>query len=185
MRIIGGLYKGIKLNIFNGKEIRPTPSIVREAVFDILGARVIDSEFLDLFAGTGAVGFEAFSRGARWVTFVELNKKSIELIKKNMEIINHRECFHLIKSHYIQAIEQLKNDQQKFDIIFLDPPYNHVDYLFKSLQEIELSSILKRDNIILVQHCQCSGLKYDSQKLFLLKEKKYGRNRISIFHLRE
>lgn len=185
MRIIGGIYKGFNLSTFNGKGIRPTPSIIREALFDILGTKIIESEFLDLFAGTGAVGIEAFSRGARRITFVELNLEGIALIRRNIAKIDHQECFDIIRNHSIRAIKKLKTHRKKFDIVFLDPPYDHREYLLESLQEIELNSILKNESIIIVQHQKKEDLNYNSQRIIFLKEKNYGKSKISIFRFQE
>ena len=82
MRVIAGIYKGFKLQSFSGKEIRPTPGRIREAIFDIISAEIVGAEFLDLFAGTGAVGIEAISRGAKNVNFVDIENKAITLIKE-------------------------------------------------------------------------------------------------------
>jgi 16S rRNA (guanine966-N2)-methyltransferase len=184
MRIIGGIYKGFHLHTFASKDIRPTPSKVREAVFDIIGPGVIESDFLDLFAGTGAVGIEAFSRGARRVTFVELNKKAILLIKENLIKIHLKDFSNIIRSNYQQAIKEFNLHQRKFDIIFLDPPYDR-NYILKPLQEIEQNDIAKNNSIIIVQHQINEKLPNDFKRLICLKKKKYGRSAITIYRFHE
>ncbi len=184
MKIIAGLYKGLRLKSFPGKDIRPTPGKVREAVFDILGSKVIVSDFLDLFAGTGAIGIEALSRGAKRATFVEINGKAIDLIKANLNKFNYNDFSDIIKNDYLQAIKMLSFQQRKFDIIFLDPPYNK-NYTQKSLQEIEQSPIFKKNSIVVVQHQIYDDIQINFQKLSCLKEKRYSRSRITVLGCKE
>ena len=94
MRIIGGKYKGLYLTNFKADHIRPTTDRVKESMFNILQAQIEDARVLDLFSGTGNLGIEAISRGARHVTFVEKNKKSIQILKEN--ILNNFTCTPLI-----------------------------------------------------------------------------------------
>ena len=180
MRIIAGTYKGFRLNAFPGNDIRPTPSKIREAIFDLIGPKVLESDFLDLFAGTGAVGIEAFSRGAKSVTFVDLNQKAINLIKNNLEKIYQNDFSQVIKNNYIQAIRLFNLKQIKFDIIFLDPPYNK-NYTLTSLQEIDQGALAKESTIIVVQHPIKFEIKENFKNLVYLKEKKYGKSGITIF----
>jgi len=184
MRIIAGKYKGFPLHAFPGKDIRPTPGKVREAVFDILGFRVTESDFLDLFAGTGAIGIEALSRGAKRATFVEVNGRAIGLIKDNLTKIHQNYFSNIMKNDYLQAIKILNFQQRKFDIIFLDPPYNK-NYTLKSLLEIEQKNIIKKNGLVVVQHQIHEDVQNNSQKLVCLKEKKYGKSRITVFGYQE
>lgn len=182
MRVIAGTYKGFKLQSFPGKEIRPTPDRIREAVFDIISAEIVGAEFLDLFAGTGAVGIEAISRGAKNVIFVEIDDKAIALIKRNLQKICKDDLFTIIKSDYLRAIRFFHIKQKKFDIVFLDPPY-HKDYFSKTLHEIDRSMIIKEGGLIIVQHPADLLVKYDFENMFCFKEKKYGNSKITIFYI--
>jgi len=184
MRIIAGLYKGFPLQSFQGKKIRPTPSKVREAVFDILGFKVIESDFLDLFAGTGAVGIEALSRGAKRVTFVEINGHAIELIKSNLMKINQNDFSNIINNNYMRSLKVLNFQQKKFDIIFLDPPYDK-NITQKTLYEIDKNYILKRNSIIIAQHQINENIQGNFQNLSCLKEKRYGKSKITLFSCKE
>ena len=184
MRIIAGLYKGFSLHSFPGNDIRPTPSKVREAVFDILGVRIIESDFLDLFAGTGAVGIEALSRGAKRATFVEVNRKAIEIIKKNLIKIRHNDFNDILIKDYFQAFKILNSQQRKYDIIFLDPPFDK-NYSLKSLQEIEKRHIIKKNGIVVIQHQINENLPGNFQRLICLKEKRYGKSRVTFFRYQE
>lgn len=181
MKIIAGIYKGFKLFPFPGNKIRPTPSLVREAIFDIIGAKVINSDFLDLFAGTGAVGIEAISRGAKSVTFIEIDKKAIVLIKNNLTKLNQSNYSKIIKLDYLKALNLLSLNYAKFDIIFLDPPYYNKSYISKALQLIDQVNIVKDGGIIIAQHPTHIVLQDSFNSIFCIKEKKYGKSRITIF----
>ncbi|MFW6130926.1 MAG: 16S rRNA (guanine(966)-N(2))-methyltransferase RsmD [Atribacterota bacterium] len=184
MKIVAGMYKGFRLNTFKGREIRPTPSKVREAVFDMLGSSVIESDFLDLFAGTGAIGIEAFSRGAKKVTFVEINQRAIGLIKENLLKIYHDDFSNIIKNDFHKALERLSEQQRKYDIIFLDPPYKK-NYLLKALLDIDQSRIFKKKSIIMLQHHTDEKVQGDFDKLEFMKGKKYGKSAITVFRYQE
>lgn len=180
MRIIAGKYRGFTLKTIPGKLIRPTPSKVREAIFDIISFRVVDSDFLDLFAGTGAIGIEAISRGAKSVTFVERNKNVIELINTNLTNIGEKKVSTIIKNDYTYSIKFLNEQQKKYDIIFLDPPYNK-DLLQKTLNEIDKSSLLKNNSIIIAQYQIHEKIQNDFSVIQSIKEKRYGKTKVTIF----
>ena len=180
MKIIAGLYKGISLKSLPGIKVRPTPAKVREAIFDILGAKIIESDFLDLFAGTGAIGIEALSRGAKNVAFVEISQDAIYLIKTNLAKIKQNDFANIIKKDYKYSLEILSLQKQKFDIIFLDPPY-YKNIVKKVLCELEKSNILKKDSLIVAQHKIHEEVYAEYEKLSFIKEKKYGKSKITIF----
>lgn len=180
MRIIAGKYRGFTLNTIPGKLIRPTPSKVREAIFDIIGFKVVDSDFLDLFAGTGAIGIEAISRGAKSVTFVERNRNAIELINTNLTKIGEKETATIVKNDYIYSLKFLNEQQKKYDIIFLDPPYNK-DLLQKTLNEIDRSSLLKNNSIIIAQYQIHEKMQNNFSRIQTIKEKRYGKTKVTIF----
>lgn len=124
MRIIGGSFKGAVLYGPKGADTRPTSDKVREALFNIIGSQIEGASFLDLFGGTGAVGFEALSRGASQVTIVEADQ--IDLIRKNAAKlkIETSERFHVIKGDTLKAIQVMEKRNQMFDFIFADPPWS-------------------------------------------------------------
>ncbi len=184
MRIISGIYKGFKLKEFSGMDIRPTPSMVRESLFDMFAAKIVDSEFLDLFAGTGAIGIEALSRGAKSVTFVDHHPKAIQLVKENLSKIRHHDDSIVLQKDYLKAMNHLDLQQSKFDIIFLDPPYQK-DYISKSLHTIDGSKILKNNGFVVVQHPYELELKNNLNNIYFLKEKRYGKSRITVFRCKE
>jgi len=176
MRITTGKYRNRKLHMPRG--IRPTQDKVRKAVFDILGD-IEGLTFLELFAGSGAVGFEALSRGAAKLVLVESKRDSILAIKRNIELLNAANCelFHLEAE---KAIKLLSLDKKSFEIIFIDPPYLK-DMGKKILQTLEAYDILSPYGFIVVQHSRLEQLPKDSLKFDLIKEAKYGDTWLSIF----
>ena len=123
MNIIGGIYKGRTIAIPKGAKIRPTSNKVREALFNILGGKVPDAAVLDLFAGSGSLGLEALSRGARRAVFVDNDSRCINTIKKNIKKLGIEGDIKVMQLNAAQGIKKLHNNEAKFDLIFMDPPY--------------------------------------------------------------
>ena len=134
MRVIAGKFKGKQLNEFNLSSTRPTADMVREALFDKIGLNVDGKFFLDLFAGTGAVGIEALSRNASKCFFADINAEAIKIIKQNLKIVKI-DNFEVLNFDYLTALETYKKRGLCFDFIFLDPPYK-TDYAEKSIEFI-------------------------------------------------
>jgi 16S rRNA (guanine(966)-N(2))-methyltransferase RsmD len=158
MRVISGSCKGRRLIPPVGTDIRPTPDKVKGALFNIIGERVIGSSFLDLFAGTGAVGIEALSRGAREVVFVDKGIRAIGTLKENLRVCNlehytthepSKPKILIIKGDAVEIIKKFKTGQ--FDFIFLDPPYKS-DLGEKALKEISRYNILKEGGEAILEH---------------------------------
>lgn len=180
MRITTGKYRNFKIYMPRG--IRPTQDLVRKAVFDILGD-ISGLAFLELYAGSGAVGLEALSRGASSLTMVESNRDSLLAIKRNIELLKAPACnlYHLEAD---KGVKLLALDKKLFDIIFIDPPY-HSDMAKKILQTLEGYDILAPHGLIIVQHFKSEELPKDNQNFSLIKEAKYGDTWLSIFKKKE
>ncbi len=132
MRIISGEFRGRKLLGPRGLEMRPTSDRLRETLFDILGASVRGSSFMDVFAGTGAVGIEALSRGATEVIFIEQSAEGCLLIRKNLEACRVSRGYRLLQRDAFTALRQLGREGIATDLVFADPPYrweHHKDIL--------------------------------------------------------
>ncbi|MDN5344322.1 MAG: hypothetical protein PWQ18_433 [Clostridia bacterium] len=123
LRIIAGQARGRRLRTPRGQTTRPTSDRVREALFNILGLRVVDSLCLDLFAGSGAVGLEALSRGAREVFFVESNRQALAVLKANLLTTGFAARGHIVAADVRRALGDLAGRGLAFDLIFIDPPY--------------------------------------------------------------
>ena len=166
MRIISGKYKGRKLASFEGEAIRPTSDRAKEAIFSCLQFDIIGKSFYDGFCGSGAMGIEAISRGASRVVFTDIALKSCKLTKQNLSAIG--ESAPVINS---DCISFLKSTSEKFDIVFLDPPYRSNDGI-KALEIISKRDILKDVGIVILE----SGSQTNEviNGLILYKRKKYG-----------
>lgn len=186
MRIIAGQFKGLNLKMPRG--IRPTSDKVREALFDILGQNLYQKDVLDLFAGSGALGLEALSRGAKKVVLVDANPKCIKAIQENiakchitddkLPMINF---YHL---DVFKAIKLFTQEKQKFDLIFLDPPY-YQGLAKKSLISIEQSDILTRNTLVVAEHYKKDILPDQTGQLSLIKIKHYGDTLLSFYGKQE
>ena len=180
MRITTGKYHNRKIHMPRG--IRPTQDKVRKAIFDIL-SDVEGLSFLELYAGSGAVGFEALSRGVSELTMVECNHNSVMAIRKNIALLKAPAC-NLYYLDAEKAIKLLCRDKKSFDIIFLDPPY-HEGMAKKILHTLEGYDILAPNGLIIAQHPKTELLPESSPNFTLIKEAKYGDTWLSIFRKKE
>ena len=171
MHIISGKYRGKKLNGFEVDGTRPTMDRVKESLFGMIQSYVGDSRVLDLFAGSGALGLEAISNGAREAYLVDNNIEAIKVIRDNIK--NMDDDIKVIKSDYKKF---LKETNEKFDIIFLDPPYRK-GLMGKALRVIEERDLLNEGGLVVCEY------EYDDfeTNLDLFKEKSYGFKKIKIF----
>ena len=178
LRIIAGLYKSRRIAIPKGVEIRPTQDRVRESIFNLL-QNVNGMRVLELFAGSGAFGIEAISRGASHVTFVENNPRCIETIKSNLDSLQIPESgYNIIRSNAISIATTLRIDKP-FDLVFLDPPY-YKDIPKKCLIYIDACDILSPGALVVVERYKTDELPIDLKYLVQEKERMYGDKIITI-----
>lgn len=180
MRVISGEFKGRNLEQIVGIEIRPTSDRVKESLFNILGTRLTDCAFLDLFAGTGGIGIEAYSRGAAQVVFIDESSKSIKILKSNLDKLSISDKVEVYNTDYLNAIKRLDYDNKKFDIIFIDPPY------LKGFEQIALLQIsecnmLADEGIIVVEHDLKDKMQENIGKLKLTRQNRYGNTMLSFY----
>ena len=171
MRIISGKYKGKKLRGFNIEGTRPTMDRIKESLFGIIQTHIPNSVVLDLFAGSGALGLEAISNGAKKCYLIDKNIEAIKIIKENSQNIDEN-----LKIMNIDYKKFLKNTEEKFDIIFLDPPYKE-NQMDKSLRIIEERNLLNDKGIVICEY----EIGNPKTNLKLIKEKSYGPKKIKIF----
>jgi len=176
MRINTGIYKGRKIILPEG--IRPTQEKVRKALFDILGD-IEGLSFLELFAGSGSVGFEAASRLAKEVVFIEVNQQAQTAIQKNIRALKAGNC-QLIGLEVEKTIQILARNQRKFDLIFLDPPY-YQDAAKKTLQTLGGYDILAPVGFAIAQHFKADLLEDSIGKLVRFRQAKYGDTLLSFY----
>lgn len=163
MRVISGTAKGKKLNSLEGIETRPTLDRVKEAVFNIIQFDIKEAVVLDLFSGSGALGIEALSRGAKEAILCDASNKAIKIINKNLEETKLKEKAKVFNNDYLETLNKIKD--KKFDIIFLDPPYKS-DYVEKSIEYISKHNLLTENGIIIVET-------NDKNKIDEIKAKKH------------
>lgn len=177
MRIIGGTFKGRRLKFPKRKTTRPTSSKVREALFNIIMSRVSDSVFVDLFAGSGAVGLEALSRGAKFVIFIEKDARACGVIKQNIKNLGIDKCKTLIIcDDAISGLKKLEKKGYSFDIIFIDPPY-YKNMIEPSLSLLKSSNLMNSDAIVILQYPKDEII--STEDFIVTKDKKYGRTFLS------
>ena len=180
MRIVAGKSKGNILKSPKDLSVRPTSEKVREALFDILGTFVRETIFLDLFAGTGAVGIEALSRGAKKVIFIEKELKCIRIIKENLEKTKNSQNAVVYKIDFLSGLRLLSKKNYLLDYIFLDPPYSR-DLVNISLLEISNLPILKKSGWIIAQHYKKEKVMENLNNLRLFDQRRYGECYLSFF----
>ena len=177
MRISGGIAKGRQLRVPK-RLSRPTSSVVKQAIFSILENSVADwSRVLDLYAGSGALGIEALSRGAEWSDFVDQEGRCCAVIKENLKKAGFLERAHVYCSRVTRALTFL---QGKYSIVFLDPPYSDTA-LNKILGQLADSPILDTQSVVVVAHSIHFPLSPQYDKLCLVKERRYGDTHVSLY----
>lgn len=149
MRIIGGSARGRRLFAPRGRDIRPTPDRVREAVFNILGD-IAGLTVLDLFAGTGAMGLEALSRGAAWCTFVDNGREALELIARNAAACGF-DNLAIVRADPSRNLARLGKLSRRYDLVFCDPPYGQ-GLVPRTLARLEASGLLAPGATIVAEH---------------------------------
>jgi len=180
MIITGGSCKGRKINTVKSREVRPTSSKIRESIFNMIYSSITDSVMLDLFAGSGIIGLESLSRGAKKVYFVENNPKVYRLLKENLSNFDFN-----YETKFSDALVALDNFQDiKFDMIFIDPPYAS-GLIEPVLIKIKNSTLLSEDGIVIIEHSSNFQIsdKVIELGFSILKEKKYGDTSITIVDL--
>lgn len=177
MRIVAGELKGRRLTVPADNRIRPTSEKVKEALFSIAAPYIQDSVVIDLFSGTGNLGLEAISRGAKLVFFGDKSRRSMELTKKNISCCGVDDRCITITGDWEQVLKKIT---EPADIIFLDPPYA-AGLLEKCLLKIDELSLLKDDGIIIAEHGTNPDLPEMIGNLEIVKKKKYGTISVTIY----
>ena len=177
MRVIAGKAKSLKLKTIDGDSTRPTTDRIKETLFNILQYDVCDCVFLDLFSGSGAIGIEALSRGASKCYFVENNKKAVGCIKDNLTFTKLAPNGMVLEMEVMTAINRLQTEKQKFDIIFMDPPYNELIEK-EVLTRLSDSDIADENTMIIVEASLDTKFDYVSAlNMEIVKEKIYKSNK--------
>lgn len=183
MRIIGGRFKGKKLLIPNADTTRPTADLVKTSLFNILQWQIEGAKVLDLFAGSGALGLEAISRNAELAYLIEKNKETFKILQKNADLL--RGDIKTLNLDFVEALQFLASKKLKFDLIFLDPPYN------SSLEIIALDNLYKYEllepnSTIVIEQDAINPNNYSNLLNFEIYDiRKYGRKKLYFLHTKE
>lgn len=185
MRIIAGRFKG--RNFYMPEGIRPTQNIVRKALFDLLAKQIDGIGFLDLFAGSGAVGLEAISRGAGKVTLVEKVPRSSVIIQENLDLLqvpllgrDRRPIYQVVTGDAFAAIKRFAAQQKKFNIVFADPPYS-LELGRKLLKTLGVYDILDANCAVVIQHENSEILPESHGRFFRIDQRIYGSTVLSMY----
>ncbi len=175
MRVIAGSAKRIQLKTLKGSMTRPTADRIKETLFNMIDPWIADCEFLDLFAGSGGIGIEALSRGAKSAVFIEKSRGAAEVIAKNLKAASLAEHAELIQADIYSGLGRLSG--RKFDYIFMDPPYQG-GFENRTLKLIGEFGLLKDDGMIIVEAALETDFDYLSSLGYsLVKEKRYKTNK--------
>ena len=158
MRVIAGKFRSRRLKSPGTLRLRPTSDRLRETLFNVLGPTIEDSLFVDLYSGTGAIGIEAVSRGAREVIFVENHPAAARFLRANLDALEIRSGIELIAADAVQALERLAARHMVADFIFLDPPYQDRDEYESTLEFLDTSRLLTPTSLVIAEHFDAASL---------------------------
>ncbi len=178
MRIIAGEFASRKLLTREGMETRPTLDKVKEAVFSSLGTYFDGGTVLDLYAGSGAIGLEALSRGMRKAIFVDSSRDAIRVIKENVNALKVNDRCRILNMKAQAALEILQEEDITADLIYLDPPYAK-QRMNDILAFLDSSDIIKHGSLILLESSKDDSFEADLNRIYKYKEKVYGITRIT------
>ena len=184
MRIISGTARGTKLYTLEGKTTRPTLDRVKESLFNIIQNDIEDSTVLDLFSGSGAIGLEFLSRGAKRAVLCDSSKDAIKIIKQNVQKTHFEEKVEVYNMEFTKLVERLQN--QKFDIIYIDPPYA-TDFIKISLEKIIEYELVNENTKIIVETDDETRILNQIEKMDveITDKRKYGRATIIFLKYRK
>lgn len=178
MRIIAGEFSSRKLITREGNETRPTLDKVKEAVFSSLGTYFDTGTVLDLYAGSGAIGLEALSRGMQKAIFVDSSRDAIRVIKENVNALKVNERCRVLNMKAEAALELLQEEDIKADLVYLDPPYAK-QRMYDILAFLDSSDIIKHGSVIVLESGKEDSFEVNLNRIYKYKEKVYGITRIT------
>lgn len=178
MRIITGKARGLKLTAPKNMDVRPTSDRVKESLFNIIGTKIVGTRVLDLFAGTGNLGLEAWSRGAEKVVFIDESQASLQLVRSNITKAKAEKETKVLKGNAVKVIADLVAKGERFDFIFCDPPYNK-GLPAQIIEQVAKYDIVAPGGYLVVEHSQHEILPELPIKLEIIRSEKYGETLIS------
>ncbi len=183
MRIVAGTYRGLRLRTLKGGNLRPTSDQLRETLFDVLGPRIVGATFLDAYAGSGAVGLEALSRGARDVTFIEHHRAAALLIRENLNALKIDSGYQILTCAVVTGLERLEQHEEHFDVVFLDPPYDEIREYHHTLRQLGRSPIVGPTSLVIAEHSRHVRLEEAYGSLQQTRLLRHGDAQLAFFRL--
>lgn len=180
MRVIGGLARGRRILAPRGRGTRPTSDYVREVLFDLLTQQVEGRTFLDLYAGTGAVGIEALSRGAAAAVFVEHHRPALTMLYRNIEASGFRDRAEVVPMEVLRYLRRAACGSRQFDLIFLDPPYRHAE-ADAAMRLIASTGVLAPDGIAVLERSARVAPDPVPAGLALIREVRHGDTALRLY----
>jgi 16S rRNA (guanine966-N2)-methyltransferase len=188
MRVIAGTFRSRILKSLKGLALRPTSDRLRETLFNVLGPTVAGARFLDLFAGTGAIGIEALSRGAKEVVFIEKHAAAAKLIRQNLDSLKIRSCFTVLPLDALRGLAMLASRKRPFepgfDSIFLDPPYGAAEEYARVLEFLGSTELLAPGGMVIAEHRRSFDLREEAGALTRFRVLKQGDAALSFYRRR-
>ena len=181
MRIIGGKLKGRKLRSVKGTKTRPTADRTREAIFNIIAFQVPGARVLDLFAGTGALGIEALSRGAQSAVFIDISNQSISVLRENLASLPLESPTKVIRWDLSRNLNCLHSSALVIDLVFMDPPYNE-NLITPTLGHLHTSQCLANNARIIVEHSHLDPVFPDQLPFEIVDQRKYGKTLVEFLN---
>ena len=180
MRIIAGNHKGLTLRVPRGSKVRPTPQRVRESLFSILGERVVGARVLDLFAGSGSLGLECLSRGARSAVFVERDRDVASVLRENLRAFKAGDEARLLLRDVPRALRELSRDAERFDLVVMDPPYSR-GLVEPTVEAVDAAGLLAPGGLIVVDHPAGEPPPAQIGSLVLVDRRVFGDTAVALF----
>ena len=185
MRVISGLAKGKRLKAPAGLNTRPITDMIKEALFNVLGNRVMESEFLDLFAGSGSVGIEALSRGAKKVVFVDSSGEAIKVIKENLANCSLVSDYEVYRSDVFKALGLLRRHGTRFDLIYIDPPFTNERIFNEVMGVVGNMDILECNGIMVIRTPRKKDISPIFNQLQRYRLSNYGESNLNYYSAHE
>lgn len=151
MRVISGTAKGRRLKAPPGLNTRPITDMIKEALFNVWGSKVVDARILDLFAGSGSVGIEALSRGAREVVFIDNANTAVRVIRENLDHCQFRSGFEVLCGDVFRLLQRISQQGRQFDLVYVDPPFVREDIFEPVMEAISQAEIVSADGIVVIR----------------------------------
>ncbi|MEN6369361.1 MAG: 16S rRNA (guanine(966)-N(2))-methyltransferase RsmD [Thermotogota bacterium] len=182
MRIIGGVKGGRRLVEWDAPGIRPMRDFVRGALFSIVSDFIPDATFLDLYCGTGSVGLEALSRGARACTFVDRSPEACAIVRRNLDALDFLSAGEVVEGECLEVLDRLARVGRKFDLVFVGPPY-HQGLAPKTLDRLADGCLLTGDPVVITEIHELESLASRFGGLELVDRRRYGDNQLLFYRL--